>query len=115
MNTNKKIVQVEMYEVSELTNIIKGAVTDAVDQKIQELQTMDPKHKYITTEEVCKILNVSRQSVYDWEKRNLLKPFRFGNRKRFRLQDVHQMIESGYRGHPPTESVSKSVNSKKRD
>ena len=109
MNQNKKVVQVEMYEVSDLTDIIRGAVGDAVNAKIQELQTMDPRHKYVTTDEVKKILNVSRQTIYEWEKKKILVPFRFGTRKRFRLLDVHTMIEKGFRGNPPQESISKSV------
>ncbi len=115
MSSKKKPDLMVFMGEEELLAVISVAVGDMMDEKIAELQTVNPKQKYVTTEVVCKMLVVSRQSVYTWDKQGILKPFRFGNRKRYRLSDIHDMVEKGYRGHPASESVSKSVNSKSRD
>lgn len=51
------------------------------------------KEKLHTTEQVCDMLSISRVTLWQWEKKDILQPVRMGNLKRYRLSDIEVLIQ----------------------
>ena len=49
------------------------------------------KEGYITGEKVCELLNISRGTLWKWDKKGITKPIRIGNLKRYRLSDLRAL------------------------
>jgi hypothetical protein len=71
-----------------------------IESKIDQLATKpNPPSptpmKYLTTDQVCELLSVSRVSLWSWDKKGITKPIRFGNVKRYRLSDIEALGNEG--------------------
>lgn len=66
-------------------------ILNGVDQKLnifeKKFQPKEPT-QWLTRKEVSKIFSVSLVTIADWSKKGILKPFRIGNRVRFRRIDI---------------------------
>ena len=61
----------------------------SLEQKNFAIPTNEPsRDRYIDTKEVSELLGVSSVSVWQYEKQGILKSYRIGNLKRFRLSEV---------------------------
>ena len=49
------------------------------------------KEKYLTVDQVCELLSVSRVTLWAWDKKKITKPVRIGNLKRYRLSDIEKI------------------------
>ncbi len=77
----------ELISIQTKLDSLKSKLTTRVHQ------TKDPD-TLLTTDQVCKLLNISRVTAWSWEKKNLLKPVKVGNLKRFRLSDIQSITQS---------------------
>ena len=80
---------------------------DNIDQRLQHIEDKlqklvdkpDPipptSDKFLTTEQVREVLSVSRVTLWNWEKAGILRSFRFGNLKRYRLSDIEKLGKGG--------------------
>lgn len=88
---NKNVTQVHNTTKDELINeIING-----VKNKLQEIErNFQPKQPtvWITKKEVATILSISIVTVDDWSKKDILNPFRIGNRVRFKRNQVEAAL-----------------------
>jgi predicted DNA-binding transcriptional regulator AlpA len=46
---------------------------------------------YLTTDEVCRKLSISRVTLWEWDKKKITKPVRFGNLKRYKLSELEKI------------------------
>ncbi|KAA6331794.1 hypothetical protein EZS27_019631 [termite gut metagenome] len=51
------------------------------------------KEKYLTREEVKEICGVCDATLWHWNKKNYLKTIKIGNKVRYRLSDIRQILE----------------------
>jgi hypothetical protein len=70
-----------------------GSISDRVTANvIKAIGSVTPPtahpELYIDTKRVSEILDVSSVTIWDWEKKGLLKSYRIGNLKRFKLSEV---------------------------
>jgi len=49
------------------------------------------KDKYLTLKETAEYFAVSRQAIYDWEIKGLLKPVKKFGRKYFKIEDLEKL------------------------
>ena len=63
--------------------------TQQRNEEKQEVST-----KLITVNQVCKMLAVSRVTLWDWDKKGITDPVRLGNLKRYRLSDIEELIKN---------------------
>jgi predicted DNA-binding transcriptional regulator AlpA len=49
------------------------------------------RERYLTVDEVCKILSVSRVTLWSWDKKEIVNPVRIGNLKRYRLSEIESL------------------------
>ena len=90
--------------ISELINSGSGRVTVQVTPEdlktfantiAKELAKTKPppqkQDKYLTADQVCELLSISRVSLWTWDKKGITSPVRIGNLKRYRLSDIEAM------------------------
>lgn len=51
-----------------------------------------PEEEYLTANQVAKELHVSKVTLRDWDKRNILKPARLGSRVRYLRSHITQAL-----------------------
>jgi len=69
---------------------------DRIESSIEKLASKpDPpppdRDSYLTTDQVCEMLSVSRPTLWAWDKKEILNPVRIGNAKRYRLSDIESL------------------------
>ncbi len=58
-------------------------------EAIQKQVSQEPEYRYITGNKVCEILEISRVTLWQWDKKGITKPIRMGNLKRYKLSDIN--------------------------
>lgn len=76
---------------------------DVINRKLDQIQTKleasrskpdpepHPQEKFLTVDEVCSMLSISRVTLWNFDKREITKPVRIGNLKRYRLSDIEKL------------------------
>ena len=67
-------------------------VQDAIDAHLKYAPTPQPltpdPERFLDQKQVAEIFSVSTVSIWDWERKGLLKSYRIGNLKRFKYSEV---------------------------
>ena len=85
MNANS-IFMIQM-SVVELEQMLRKAVDDALDVKLEPLRRQF-EDRIIGVQEVCKTLGVTRMTLYNLEKRGELFPIRIGSKVKYKESAV---------------------------
>lgn len=60
----------------------------------QEKQSRQEKEeKFLTREEVCGLLNVTKPTLWRWQKKKYLTPVKVGNRPLYRQSDIEKLMQ----------------------
>jgi predicted DNA-binding transcriptional regulator AlpA len=59
-----------------------------------EPSTILPEEKYLTADEVANKLGVTRVTLWQWNKKEILKPLKIGNVLRYRQSDIDAAFKS---------------------
>lgn len=104
VNNNAPFLLVQKPQ--ELIRLFEGLI----DQKIKEVLSLNaapPPHIYpnentpfLSTKDVQKIFNVSRQTINDWRKSDLLQSFKIKSRRFFFKEQVEQLRTQMHDKHP---------------
>jgi predicted DNA-binding transcriptional regulator AlpA len=70
-----------------------------IEAHLQTLTENPPKvevkpNKFLTADEVCEKLSITRVTLWSWDKKNITKPLRIGNLKRYKLSDIEAFGEN---------------------
>lgn len=89
--------QIQMIQIT--PNELAELISESVKAQIQEiLSNIFSKQKeqsdIITRTDVCDLLKVSYVTIHDWCNKDILKPYKIGNRTYFKLSEVMQTIEN---------------------
>lgn len=81
-------------------NIKLGDLLDANKKLIEDVRSSlekqireENEEKYLSSNEVCKLLNVSKPTLWRWEKIEYLIPIRVGGKIRYKLSEVENTIK----------------------
>lgn len=80
----------------QIREIIKEEVSNAnkATPKPPEYQTAGLIYKPLyKTQEVCKLLQVTRPTIYDWVKHGKLKPYKIRSRVYFLWKDLEELLQ----------------------
>jgi len=85
----------QLYGISpeELKNDILLGVQEKLDSLKKSLEK-ERKPNYITRKEAATILGVTIGTINTWCKKGVLKPYRIGNRVRFKRKEIEQALEN---------------------
>ena len=71
---------------------IRAFISDAIDAHLKYAPAPQPlapdPERFLDQKQVAEIFNVSTVSIWDWERKGLLKSYRIGNLKRFKYSEV---------------------------
>ena len=73
---------------------LKNFGRDIAKESFEALKKHDNKEsdcRYITGNRVCEILDISRVTLWQWDKKGITKPIRMGNLKRYLSSDIDGM------------------------
>ena len=73
----------------------KEDLINSLKEVIQELILETKKEKpleYLTRQQVAEILKISMVTVSDWNKKGILKPYRIGNRIRYKSNELEEVL-----------------------
>lgn len=89
MLSNNQVVQIQGIDYNTLLSNFKEIVKDEVKKFSQiKTETAEAQDRYIDTKDVCDLYDVSTVTIWEWEKKGLVKSYRIGNCKRFLLSEV---------------------------
>lgn len=85
-----------------MSNTIKVSVSDPetqiklqqLDKKLEEIRKNLPKPitELIDRKRLCDLLGVTVVTIIDWDKKGLTKPIKIGNRIRYKVSEVNELI-----------------------
>ena len=76
-------------DFDELADALRPVIRDEV---IQALRTTGASREWLTTDEVCELLRVSRSTIHRWRKERMLIAHRLGGKVYFRAEDISGMM-----------------------
>ena len=90
-------------ECDNLTLSIKaGELVEAIDycinktrRELEQSITDSNIETYPSPDQVSKILNVDKSTLWRWNKRNYLSPIKIGGKRRYRMSDVKKILGEG--------------------
>ena len=89
------MTQVQFIQVSpqELATLIQESVKQSLPNP--PLPTIEPKQKEILTRiETANLFSISLVCLHDWVKKNILKPYKVGNKTYFKRSEVLEVLSS---------------------
>ena len=73
----------------QLAKIIRIEFEDFWESKRNKTKT-----EWLSRKEIIKLLKVSEPTIIDWDKKGILKPYKIGNRIRYKLSEIENVLES---------------------
>ncbi|MGA0556041.1 helix-turn-helix transcriptional regulator [Larkinella sp. VNQ87] len=85
MNTVKTL-QIEQLDAQTILTKF-SSLESAINQLMMRITHQAPD-EFLTREEVAALLKVSKVTIWNWDKKGLLKPYRLGNHVRYKRNEV---------------------------
>lgn len=82
-------INIKIGDLMEANKKLIEDVRSALEKQIRE----ENEEKYLSPDEVCKLLNVSKPTLWRWEKIEYLIPIRVGKKVRYKLSEVENTIK----------------------
>lgn len=80
---------VSANDLLELVNIIISKTMD----EIQQTSDKEKSEEYLTATEVSSILEVSKPTLWRWEKREYLTPIKIGGKRKYLKSEISNLIK----------------------
>ena len=74
--------------IREITENVKNSLLSELTKTIQE---NEPK-RYLSADEVCKRFGITKPTLHEYRKRNILKSYRLGARVYYRLDEIENAM-----------------------
>ena len=71
---------------------IEAGIKELADRKTRPVAK--PPEKYLTIDQVCELLSVSRVTLWSWDKKGILESVRVGNLRRYKLSDIEKIMNN---------------------
>lgn len=82
-------INIKIGDLMEANKKLIEDVRSSLEKQIRE----ENEEKYLSPDEVCKLLNVSKPTLWRWEKIEYLIPIRVGKKVRYKLSEVENTIK----------------------
>jgi predicted DNA-binding transcriptional regulator AlpA len=102
---DKENNKITLYDTRCWTNVLeglkstfKGWVREAVEDVISEkMCNVNLEDKRLTVVELCKRWNISKNTLYNWEKNGVIQPLPLkGKKKLYSMADIHSAEINGF-------------------
>lgn len=68
-----------------------SAIATRAIEAVQALEKKEQECKYISADKVLEMLDISRTTLWQWDKKGITQPIRLGNLKRYRRSDIENI------------------------
>lgn len=82
-------INIKIGDLIEANKKLIEDVRSSLEKQIRE----ENEEKYLSADEVCKLINVSKPTLWRWEKIEYLIPIRVGGKVRYKLSEVEKTIQ----------------------
>lgn len=79
--------------LNEFSLLVKQAVKEALTEMDQAPPATTVKNEFLTRQELCEKYHVSLGTLYNWDKADVLKPYRIGGRILYKAAEVEQAVK----------------------
>ena len=87
-------ILITVYQKEDLKNLIAESLQQVLKEKsIEDKKRLEEKEEILVTEDIQRILKVSRVTIYNWKKKGILPYYRMGNRVYFKKSEVFGLLE----------------------
>lgn len=84
------VIQIDGDQLAEaLMSVVRDATAKAAARAAD-----NARNELVTCGETMQILDVGRTTLYEWEKKGILKPARIGSRVYYRRSDLDEMLNN---------------------
>lgn len=59
--------------------------------RFREQETKPKNERFLTIDETCRLLSVTRPTLWSWDKKGILESIRIGNLRRYRISDIENL------------------------
>lgn len=87
--------------VTQLHNVdpeeFKNEILDGIKEQLESFKLKIAQEKtppYLTRKNVSTLLGVSLVTIHEWSKKGILKPYRIGNRVRFKFNEIEDVLNN---------------------
>lgn len=84
------IVSISLKDLIEANTKLVEDVRSSLERQIRD----EHEEKLLSSDKVCEILDVSKPTLWRWEKMEYLIPVRIGGKVRYKLSDIKNIITS---------------------
>lgn len=88
MNQTMQFIQLS---TDELKTIFIEVIKTELDDVKKHLQPKEP-NRYLTRQDVAKMLDIDLSSVHNWSKKGILQPYQISGRVYYKLQEIENSI-----------------------
>ena len=83
-------ISIKAGDLIEANKKLVDDVRSSLEQKIRD----EHEEKFLSPDDVCEMLNVSKPTLWRWEKLEYLLPLRVGGKVRYKLSEVKQILSN---------------------
>jgi len=86
------------FEISgiEIVNAIQTAARELHENKSEKISS---EEKYLTPDQAAKMLQVSKVTLWTWNRKDILPAFKIGRQVRYKLSDIQKIAEGREASH----------------
>lgn len=85
-----KTTLIEIYSNDDLEKLISKSVEKGIE-KLKPIKSTD-QEEFLTTEEVCKLLKLTRETIWRYTKKGIITSYRIGNLLRYKRSEINQSL-----------------------
>lgn len=83
-------VSISVRDLMEANKKLVEDVRSSIEKQIRDEQ----EEKYLSSDKVCEMLQVTKPTLWRWEKIEYLVPLHVGGKVRYKLSDIKQILTS---------------------
>jgi len=89
--SENSVIQVHQVTLEELGDFISQTIKNQFDNLNSNFQAKEP-NQYLTRNQVKELLNVDLSTLYNWNRRKILKPYGVGGRVYYKRSEIEAVI-----------------------
>lgn len=91
-----ELIKVDVsFLLKELRLVVKGAVLEVLAE--HEAKLSPKEDELLSIEQTATKMGVTKSTLWRWEKTGYLKPIRLGAKPKYRISDIHKIMQEGRR------------------
>lgn len=83
-------ISIKIGDLMEANKQLVEDVRSSLEKQIRD----ENEEKYLSSDDVCEMLDVSKPKLWRWEKMEYLIPLRVGGKVRYKLSEVKQILNN---------------------